>query len=203
VTDENGSPPGEGQLPGRHVTVNQVVAWNLAWYRHEAGLTQAEMGAAMGWSKSAVSDAERSVSGKWTREFDAHTLTLIAGALGIPVLALFLPPSDDGVEVRYVFDGWDDGAPQRLDMTDLMTLVLPDSGSDSPAMKAYRDRLREEMGSRFGEHAKAEADRWMEDAGGAELRADMVARHRSRRDRFLAMAAEEDDMADFFEGSTP
>ena len=182
------------------MTVNQVVAWNLAWYRHAAGLTQAGLGAAIGWTKSAISDAERSVSGKWTREFDAHTLTLIAGTLGIPISALFLPPDDDGITVRYRIEvPGDDGGPILLDMRDLLAFTLPDYGSDTPAMAAYKDRLRAEVARRFDDFWKAEVDRWLGEAGPAELRADFIARLRSRRDRLRAQAAEDDDLVDFLE----
>ena len=182
------------------VTVNQVVAWNLAWYRHAAGLTQADLGHAIGWKKSAVSDAERSVSGKWTREFDAHTITVIAGTLGIPISALFLPPDDDGITVRYRVEvPGDDGFPILLDMRDLLALTLPDYGSDTAAMGAYKDRLRAATARYFDEFWKAEVDRWLDEAGSEELRADFIARLRSRSNRLRAQVAEDDDLVGFLE----
>lgn len=200
MDNENGSPPGKGQPPEQHLTVNQVVAWNLAFYRRTAGLTQADLGVAIGWTKSAVSDAERSWTGKWTREFDAHTLVVIAAALGVPVGALFLPPSDDQIAALYYIEiPGDDGCPERLDMTDLLTLVMPDSDSGTDAMEAYRDRLRAEAGNRFSEYWRNELGRWLTEARGPDLRADFVAQIRMRRDQLLAMAAEEADWADAIE----
>ena len=143
VTDENGSPPDEGQVPERLVTVNQIVAWNIAWYRRAASLTQSQLAEAVGWKKSALSDAERSVKGGFTREFDAQEIFTFAAALEIPVAAFYLPPTDDGEEADYYTEiPGEDGCPVEVGMAGLLSLVLPNSGSDSPAMGAYRDRLR-------------------------------------------------------------
>lgn len=125
------------------MTVNQIVAWNLAWYRRAASLTQNQLAQAAGWTRSALSDAERSVKGGFTREFDAQEIFTFAAILEIPVAAFYLPPADDGIEAVYYTEiPGEDGCPVRVDMTGLLTYVLPNSGSDSPAMGAYRDRLR-------------------------------------------------------------
>lgn len=121
----------------RKVTINQVVGYNIAQYRKAAGLKQEELGKRLGgWSKVAVSAAERSWDGKRVRKFDADELVVIARALGVPVTALFLPPAGAGTARRYVLDG--------LGSQDLMTLVpsiLPARNDDSPSMAAYRRRL--------------------------------------------------------------
>lgn len=106
--------------------MNQVVAWNMAALRKAAGLTQAELGERIGWSYTTVSAAERSWDGKRIREFDADQLAAIAGILGVPLLALFLPPPE--------------GKPSP-GMAELLRRVLPESATDSPAMDAYRERL--------------------------------------------------------------
>src|SRR5260370_31560685 len=91
-------PPGSGATgaSGRHVTINQVVAHNVTRFRKAAGLTQEELGERLGgWTKAAVSEAERTWDGKRIRQFVADTLAALATALGIPLLALFLPPDQD------------------------------------------------------------------------------------------------------------
>ena len=39
-------------LPRRLVTVNQIVALNIAWLRRQAGLTQEELGDLLGWPQN-------------------------------------------------------------------------------------------------------------------------------------------------------
>jgi transcriptional regulator with XRE-family HTH domain/uncharacterized protein YegP (UPF0339 family) len=126
-------------LPVRVVTINQVVGYNMTAYRKAAGLTQEDLGQRLGgWTKVAVSAAERSWDGKRIRKFDADEITQIAAVLGIPPIALFLPPEDHGTAVRYVLDmpEAEDGQP-----ADLLTYVLPTYQVDSPAMTEYRKRL--------------------------------------------------------------
>ena len=126
-------------LPVQFVTIGQVVGYNMAVYRRAAGLTQEDLGQRLGgWTKVAVSAAERSWDGKRIRKFDADEITRIAAVLGTPPTALFLPPEDHGTVVRYVLDvpGSDDEKP-----ADLLTYVFPAYEGDSPAMNAYRKRL--------------------------------------------------------------
>jgi transcriptional regulator with XRE-family HTH domain len=125
-------------LPVRRVTVNSIVALNLAYFRKAAGLTQEELGEQIGWGKSVVSTAERSWDAKRVRSFTAEDLIGIATALQIPLAALFLPPEDDGTAFDYVLDmpGLEDGEPD-----DLLTCIFPTYGGDSPVMNAYRKRL--------------------------------------------------------------
>lgn len=135
-------------LAVQSVTMNQVVAYNMTWYRKAAGLTQEDLGQRLGgWTKVAVSAAERSWDGKRVRKFDADEITRIAAVLGIPPTALFLPPEDDGMAVRYVLDvpgSEEDGNP-----ADLMAYVFPAYDGDSRAMAAYRKRL---IAARASEH---------------------------------------------------
>lgn len=177
MTEENGSPPGKGQLPVQAVTVNQVVAWNLALYRRMAGLTQAELGTLIGWKKSAVSDAERSVSGQWTREFNAHELTVIATALGVPLMALLLPPEDDGITVRYEI-ALDGTGP--ADMADLMAVIVPESESRSAVMEAYRARLLRAAETYLAPGWAEDIAGWLGMADEKELNAARAARLRRR-----------------------
>jgi transcriptional regulator with XRE-family HTH domain len=130
----------EDGLPERRVTPNMVVGYNMGYFRRVAGLTQEQLGEPLGWSKVAVSAAERSWDGKRVRQFDADLIAALAGALGVPIAALFLPPEDDMVRCRYVFGGDDrDGA---ASMRWLLTHAMPEPAEeDTPTMRAYEDRL--------------------------------------------------------------
>jgi uncharacterized protein YegP (UPF0339 family)/transcriptional regulator with XRE-family HTH domain len=126
-------------LPVQVVTISQVVGYNMAAYRKAAGLTQEELGRRLGgWTKVAVSAAERSWDGKRIRKFDADEITRIAAVLGIPPVALFLPPENHGTAVHYVLDmpEAEGGKP-----ADLLTYIFPEYQVDSPAMTAYHKRL--------------------------------------------------------------
>jgi transcriptional regulator with XRE-family HTH domain/vacuolar-type H+-ATPase subunit H len=125
------------ELPVRRVTVNSIVALNMAYFRKAAGLTQEELGEQIGWGKSVVSTAERSSDAKRVRSFSAEDLIAISTALGVPLAALFLPPEDHRTAVRYVLDG---PGHKHLEVTDLLAYVSPAYGGDSPVMDAYRER---------------------------------------------------------------
>ena len=124
-------------LPVRRVTVNSIVALNMAYFRKAADLTQEELGERIGWGKSVVSTAERSSDARRVRSFSAEDLIAISTALGVPMAALFLPPEDHGTAVRYVLDG---PGHKHLEVTDLLAYVSPAYGGDSPVMDAYRKR---------------------------------------------------------------
>ena len=127
----------EADLPERKVTINQLVGHNLACYRKAAGLTQEELGKRLGgWTKVAVSAAERSWDGRRVRKFDADELMALATALGVPITAFFLPPEDAGTGVRYVLDG-----PGFPDLISLLPGTTPPRDGDSRPMQAYRKRL--------------------------------------------------------------
>jgi transcriptional regulator with XRE-family HTH domain len=119
------------------VTINQLVGYNMAEYRRAAGLTQDELGKRLGgWTKVAVSSAERSWDGKRVRKFDADELVTLARVFGVPVIALFLPPEDAGIARRYVLDG-----PGFPDLTTLYAHIMAGPIPDTPPMAAYRKRL--------------------------------------------------------------
>ena len=127
-------------LPVRLVTINQVVAYNMAWYRKAAGLTQEELGQRLGgWTKVAVSAAERSWDGKRIRKFDADDLLAIARAVGVPIPALFLPPDDAETAITYELEGVSE-AERHAQLTELIPYFLPSSG-ESPVMAAFSKRL--------------------------------------------------------------
>lgn len=147
---------------GRHVTVNQIVAYNMAYFRKVAGLTQEELGirlagwTARPWSKAAVSAAERSWDGRRTRQFDADLIFGLAEVLGVPIAAFFLPPDIDGNEERFLIDPpyfYPDHVVEerhRADfyyrachrMYDLLVYALSDpTHDDTPTAVRYGERL--------------------------------------------------------------
>lgn len=124
--------------------IDQVVAFNVRRWRTAAGLTQEELGARIGWTGANVSSAERSADpGRDRRRFDAALLVSLATALGVPLIALFLPPP-----------GADGPA-----MAALFARVLPETPDDSPVMEAYRLALADAAGQHMAtEGAAALAD---------------------------------------------
>lgn len=154
------------ELPGVHVTVNQIVAYNMARYRKAAGLTQEELADRLAgwtpkrWSKAAVSAAERSWDGKRVRQFDADLLFGLALAFGLPITAFFLPPADDGVERRYLIDATYGGNWAGCqEMVDLLNYAMSDpvgegeredEGTEYMAMRDYQARLTAAIDFHFG-----------------------------------------------------
>lgn len=139
---EDGEPPRTSaydELPACEITASQLVAWNLARFRHAAGMQQDELGAKLGWDGKKVSALETSWKGGRPRQFEASAIVALAAALGVPVAAFLLPPEDDGVNCRYVLmtpEGQDD-----LSMADLAGLLMSaPSEDDTPAMAYYQER---------------------------------------------------------------
>lgn len=181
--------------PVRMINANQVVAWNLARYRRAAGLTQQEFGAKVGWSGATVSEAERSWDGKRAREFDAQTLTILATALGVPIIALLLPPYDDGPDERYVIDcGRERG---QMDMGEYLALaVMPDGDEgDSPATTAYREQYRAVIDRYRDPRWAARAARWVKGMQSTVMLAELAAKLRDRERSLAEASAEFRDLA--------
>lgn len=93
--------PAEPKAPPLYwgLTPNQVVGFNLARAREWKGWTQEETAEALApylgvrWSKASVSQAERSVAGKFVRNFNADEIVAFARAFDLPVTWFFMPPS--------------------------------------------------------------------------------------------------------------
>ena len=69
-----------------------VVAANMARFRKARGWTQEDFGRRLGgWSKAAVSAAERSVDGRRVRAFAIDDVVKIAATLGVTVTDLITP----------------------------------------------------------------------------------------------------------------
>jgi transcriptional regulator with XRE-family HTH domain len=126
-------------LPERTLTMSQLVAYNMGAFRKAAGLSQQELGERVGgWSAASVSAAERSWDSRRIKVFDADDIAKIADALGVPLIALFLPPEDHGTAVRYVFSKPDS---HDNDLKHLLDMILTWPDSDSPGMREFRRRL--------------------------------------------------------------
>lgn len=129
-------------LPDRHVTMSQLVAYNMAFFRKAAEIDQQDFGQLVGWSAASVSAAERSWDGKRIKVFDADEITQIAAVLGLPVTALFLLPEDHGTAVRYVVDTL--GQSERFsEVFPLRVFPHPTELEvvGRPAFAAYKDRV--------------------------------------------------------------
>lgn len=151
----HGGEEGPANRLGKRVTINQVVAYNLTYFRKAVGLTQEEMGRRLGdWSAASVSAAERSWDGRRIRKFDADEIVAIADALGIPVVALLLPPpAGEGAEYTFIAE------PAWMTADDLVQQVITDYQGETPAMAAFMDRLMKIGGSRFMGAVRSEAER--------------------------------------------
>ena len=92
--------PSEDEAPPLYwgLTPNQVVGHNFARARQWKGWTQEEAAEALEpylgarWSKASVSQAERSVAGKFVRNFNADEIVAFARAFDLPVTWFFMPP---------------------------------------------------------------------------------------------------------------
>lgn len=129
--------PASTDLPDRQVTINQVVAWNLAYFRDVAGLTGEQLGQRLGWSKAIVSAAERSWDGKRIRQFTADDMVAISLVLDVPIAAFLLPPTDAGTSVHYVVNT----GSATVDLSSLLPPLESAYVSDSATVRAYRQRL--------------------------------------------------------------
>ena len=174
--------------PQRHVTINQIVALNVARIRRDAGMTQGQLEQQMRWPEKTASAAETSWRpGHRARQFDAQDLIMLAQVLGVPLAALFLPPGDDGEGVTYTWG-------ERSSMESLLFRLLGDTAEESPQMDAYRDRMREAI-TRYAHEpgwGGYIAD-WVAEAG---IRADALQRLQALRDALLDAESELGQIAD-------
>lgn len=181
------------RIPLQKVTVDQVVAVNLRHWRRAAGMTQEELGRKLGWSAANVSAAERSAdSARDPRRFDAQTLVHLSLALSVPLIALFLPPEDDGERAGYLFAGPD----REYDMGDLMALsVMTDSDDDSEVMQEYRRRFRAAAGRYLDPGWVEEVAAWLHEIEEADLRTERAARLRADAEALRRAAADYEALA--------
>jgi len=181
------------ERPGRHVTINQIVAYNMAHFRKAAGITQAELGERLGWSFRAVSAAERTwdrTDGKG-RIFDADLIVSLSHALQLPIIAFFLPPDEAGTEGRHLFHPASKSPPlggsDCLTMQDLAYMVMP--GNDDPdiTMSTYRSRLTLVVATYLEPGWSEMVDRWLTEETEAELLAEGLKRIRWEQEALRAV----------------
>lgn len=182
------------------VTVDQIVAMNMRYWRRAAGMTQEELGDLIGWSARNVSAAERSADDdRDRRRFDAGTLANLAMALGVPLIAFFLPPADDSPAAEYRFPALpgDPDGDVELTMGHLLSFIaLPDSGERTAIMGIYRDRFNSVANSLLDADGAKEVARMLSLVEDDEHRAIRAERLRQREAELRRAAAELADLAD-------
>jgi transcriptional regulator with XRE-family HTH domain len=184
------------ELPGVHVTGDQVVAVNMRYWREVAGLTQPELGEILGWSKGNVSALERSADPKnGVRRFNAEMIIAIARALTLPVAALFMPPPDDGIRRRYVTDTIPG---ECADMFQLAVLAIGAvrEDEDTPVARAYQDRYAQVYSRYFDQGRGDELLTFMDELGVAEIRARRLERLRYQRSALASLVDDVDQLID-------
>lgn len=187
-------------MPYAPKTGNQIVAWNIANYRRNAGLTQEQLGEMIGGrAKRNVSADERSWDGGHTREFNAHEIIAYAAALGVPVGAFFLPPESDGHLGRYLIRPHDQA--DCLDMRDLLLLVMPDNDGDGRAMQAYRRRLVGAVQRYLDRSWTQDLKLWMKEMTRPEIRAARLARWLAHRAALSLLAEDVGEIVETIEKS--
>jgi transcriptional regulator with XRE-family HTH domain len=139
----------------KHLTVNQVVAYNLRRAREERGWTQDEAAERLEhylqerWSRATFSRAERTIDvGARVREFTANEIVAFAVTFGVPLTWFFVPPPGDPTiymteDARVViYDESDERAPGSLDANGVSARELRRALTwDSPAGKYAVDDL--------------------------------------------------------------
>lgn len=152
MTDDQ---PDYAELPEREMTANQLVAYNMALYRRRLAQTQERLAEVLTfvsgrpWSKATVSAAERSVDGVRVRQFDADDILALAMTLEIPIPALFLPPTEDGLDARYVTNSGENGRAHHT-AEELMERLFPPVEVDIQNVEHYRERVRQAFEFYFG-----------------------------------------------------
>lgn len=190
--------PVDTETETRLVTIDQIVAINMRYWRRAAGMTQEDLGDRLGWSAANVSAAERSAEeGRDRRRFDADTLTALSLAIGLPLHAFFFPPGDDGTGKRYVFTPPPEFGDGEYSMRDLFELVaMPDSDNNSRVMQDYRYRFEKVAVQYLDEKWAKFVGQIVRGVETPEERAVRAGYLRMRRDEARKLADELDDLAD-------
>lgn len=188
-----------GALPVTEVTADQIAAINIRYWRKKARLTQEQLGELIGWSGANVSAAERSADrANDKRRFDAHTLLAFAGALGIPLAALLMPPDDEGISGRYVLA---DGAAGVREMRELMSFLISEpADDDTDTMNAYSVRywtlVQEYTDAKRGAELAARMEKITTEA----RRAERLARLAGQRHALVSLVSDIDQIAEAIAG---
>ena len=81
----------KGRIVSDALSANQLVAVNVRRLRKARGWTQQELGTKLGWEKTVVSTAERSVSARRVRQFSIDDAVAIAEVFGVTIADLITP----------------------------------------------------------------------------------------------------------------
>jgi hypothetical protein len=189
------------------LTPNQVVGYNLTQAREWKGWTQDQLAEALEpylgkrWSKASVSQAERSVAGKFVRQFTADEIVAFARALDLPLGWFFMPPPPWADSATPVKLSTPDKKRYGVALAELVDLVFGDEhgqallelrlrsfldqlGSGGP-FSQKQDAVRRLVSAKVDalvDHALGDLDRWQ-----TQLRAlanhleDLQTRSRARR----------------------
>lgn len=173
--------PDYDELPVRLVTMNQLVAYNLSYWRRRLRMTQEELGTLLEvrtgrpWSKATVSSAERSWDGKRIRQFDADEILALSTVLGVPIAGLFLPPTDDGSSTKYhVHSGSMHFLSEYHDVGGLLSIILPDvADGEDGNLGHYRERLESAIDFHYGEGTFVDLNRYSMEVDSPEQEIEM------------------------------
>ena len=189
------------------LTPNQVVGYNLTQAREWKGWTQDQLAEALEpylgkrWSKASVSQAERSVAGKFVRQFTADEIVAFARALDLPLGWFFMPPPPWADSATPVKLSTPDKKRYGTALAELVDLVFGDEhgqallelrlrsfldqlGTSGP-LSQKQDAVRRLVSAKVDalvDHALGDLDRWQ-----IQLRAlanhleDLQTRSRARR----------------------
>lgn len=112
------------------LTANQIVAFNLHRAREWKNWSQDEAAEALEpylgkrWSKASFSQAERSIAGKFIRQFTADEILAFARAFDLPIGWFFMPPppwsEEPGVPVKLDTPGGGDFGTPLAELVDLV-----------------------------------------------------------------------------------
>jgi transcriptional regulator with XRE-family HTH domain len=127
------------------MTANQVVAANLRRIRLEYGITQEQAAEFTApylpggrWSRVVWSSAERSVSGKRVRRFDADEIMGLALGLGVPIAEFFRSPQEP--ELHRIVGA---GAEKGVGVGEMRRIVVGDTAAGIETLDRARELLSE------------------------------------------------------------
>ena len=148
--DSEIGPPGPALEPYLGMTPNQVVAFNLTKARQWRGWTQQQLADALEpylgkrWSKASVSQAERSVAGKFIRQFDADELVAFARALDLPLGWFLMPPPPWAADATPIKLSTPDAKQFGTALAELVDIVFGDEHGQAlleTRLRAFLDQL--------------------------------------------------------------
>jgi transcriptional regulator with XRE-family HTH domain len=166
------------------ITTNMLVALNMARWRQASGMTQDQLGERLGgWTKTAVSAAERSWDGKRVRQFDADLIVTLARIFGVPVSAMFMPPEDDGNAFHYKMDAGGEVLPISNFFASYVGDAISDCAGGTAAGQAYAEAFVAAL-ARYGKSELADVigTRIAGQVAGARLKHQFRVAHFAGRD---------------------